>query len=174
MNPPTKIEVSSVELDPMPSEIGYDDVKEWLDESVLEEVEQRPTRDAQFRFLVRVSGYDLTVYKERREGPLWVGITMQFPAGSLSTLITRDADRRHLTSLFSSVLTNISGAYSPLDGDEEPTTFEQMEALAINSLIYPDGAGQDRLMNQIMEVGTAAAFVNDMIEMFDDNLQDQA
>ena len=128
MNPPTRIEVSSVELDPMPSEIGYDDVKEWLDESVLEEVEQQPTRDLQFRFIVRVSGYDLAIFKERREGPLRVGIKMEFPAGSLSTLITRDADRRHLTSLFSSVLTNISGTYSPVDDDGEPTSFEEMEA----------------------------------------------
>lgn len=141
--------------------IGFSEVEEWLNdlpEMVVRDVEQRPTRTAQFHFVVHTDQLSVNVRKRDREGPLVVAANVTFSPEMVESI--RDQRHRFFGEV-ESVLTNAPGIYAFTDGSGNSVPADRFTTVAIRHWVYPEGASKHAVLNDVIDVLSASSYVKD-------------
>lgn len=140
-------------------------VEEWIDEDIVEYVEEISDEGSLFNYLVQMSGLNFHIGQTTPDGPLSIASTVQFDPQTLELLIERDTERKDLLTQFENALTAAPGWYTFIGGDGNPgCNFQQMQSIRLEYRIYPDGASQHALMNGLIDMANAVVFLRDTVE----------
>lgn len=156
----------------MSASIPYGDIRAWIDDSLVETVEQVPDSNADYNFQVELSGMPIHVASPLdSDGLLIAG--QAIPAGEVKETFTelsqQDLDR--LQARLEETLNNSRGIYRYQTEGGQDCEFKDLHHVRIEHRIYPDGATQHELMTSILDVIKSLNFIQNSIATLTKNVQ---
>jgi hypothetical protein len=155
----------------MTQDIGQSQIRDWLDDDLLEQIERVESREVEYNFRIVLSGLSIHVIKRQQGGPIIITSTVMFSEAGVSEL--SDSQQNHLMAQLQTVLTNAPGFYLFKDSDLETVDFEDMEGIEIQHRVYPDEASQHLTMNGIIDVMRVLVYTRDTIANMISNIEQQ-
>ncbi|NHN48070.1 hypothetical protein G9464_10725 [Halostella sp. JP-L12] len=148
----------------MTQDIDKQTVRNWIDDDLVQRIEDVTDGDEAYNYLVQVSGMNFHIGRVRGTGPISVASTIEFDPETVALLMEREEKRRDLLTRFERVLTIAPGWYTFLDGAGNPgCNFTEMRSIRLEYRIYPDGASQHALMNGLIDMANALVFLRDVM-----------
>lgn len=152
----------------MGTDIEPSRVREWIDEELVEEVEQVEDPMAEFNFTLRMSGIFLHVIKRQPGGPLIVGQQMEFDdeiRGRINEL--PGGERGELLARIREALMQVPVVYGFQNAADENVAFDEMHHIFVEHRIYPDEATQQAVMDGLIAVWKAMRYLDDIWSLMD-------
>jgi len=147
----------------MPRDVSADQVREWIDDELVEEVDQMPDEAAEFNYTVQMSGLLIHVIKRRPGGPLLVGQEIEFSEEIRQRIRSMsEPDRGTLVSKIREVLMDVPVVYGFRDEHDANVAFEDMMRIFVEQRIYPDEANQQELMHALVGVWKVLRYLDDI------------
>lgn len=156
----------------IPPDVPLAQVRQWVDATRVEHVEEIPDPVATYNIRVVYSGMPIHVVKNRRYGPLSVGGQVEVTPDTRPTF--RDLpefDRHQLEARIREQLTGGPVLYYFLDEGGDNVPFEEAHVIRLERLLYPDGASQDALMCAIFEVAKQLFYLSESIDALIENVE---
>lgn len=154
----------------MSADVTPGQVRAWLDDAVLETVEQVADGTAAFNFRTVYAGTPVHVVKPRPGGPIVVGgqvaVEEDRALGDLP-----EFDRRQLRARIRERLTAGPVLYYFLDDAGNNVAFRDLEQVRIEQYVYPDAAGQHALMTAVFEVAKRLFYLRESIAAMVENVE---
>lgn len=152
----------------MTAKIRSTRIEDWLDEDILETIEEVPDPNVDFNFYVRYMSQPAHVVHPHNEDKIVVNTNYDFSVEFLSNFIDRpDHEKDEFLARLQSILTNSAASYFFLTDDDEPCGYlGEWQKLRLREMIYPDGMNQDRLMNSIFDISETRIFVADQASIY--------
>lgn len=152
----------------MTADIDPETVREWIDDDLVEEVEQVPDQMAEFNFTVRMSGIFIHVIKREPEGPLIVGQQMEFDDQIRDRIRSMpEPARGELLARVREALMEVPVVYGFQDETDQNVAFEEMHHLFLEARVYPDEATQQALMDGLVGVWKGLRYLDDIWSLMD-------
>lgn len=144
-------------------ELTPEQVRAWIDDDLVEEVERVPDEAAMFNYTVRMSGIFLHVVQRRPDGPLIVGQQLEF-SGEIRDRIVgmAESDRDALVARLREALMEVPVVYGFQDEQGANVAFRDVERVLVEARVYPGGASQQALMDRLVAVWKALRYLDDV------------
>lgn len=154
----------------MTEDIGYDQVRDWLDEDIplIDTIERVTDRNVDYKFLVHQAGLSVNVIKAQKQGPIMLAGRVQVHENSLDHI--RDSRWLQFVGEINSILTTAPGMHSFVDGHGNHAPSDRFQAVEIRYWIYPDGASQHVLMNGITDIFAALSYIRDTVNRINEEV----
>lgn len=158
----------------MSSDIPFGDIEGWIDDSIVEDVEQVPDADADYNFAVTFSGMPIHVVSPHGEDGIMIA-GQAVPSGDVKEVFRElsENDRDHLLARIQETLNDSRGVYRFQTADGADCGFGDLHHIRIEHRIYPDGASQHELMNSIFDVAKSLLFLQESISTLTKNVQNR-
>lgn len=148
---------------PTAGELTPEQVRAWIDDDLVEEVEQVPDEAAVFNFTVRMSGIFLHVVQRQPGGPLIVGQQLEFSEEIRDRIAAMaEGDRDALVARIREALMEVPVVYGFQDDRGGNVAFREVERVLVEARVYPDGASQQALMDRLVDVWKALRYLDDV------------
>jgi hypothetical protein len=147
----------------MVDHISRKQVEAWLDEKVVQDVEQVSENESEFNVQFRLSRLPMHVIKEETWGPLRLVGKSGFDTDRTVAIIEDDDRRRELLAQIGPVLAATPGFYTFLDAEGTVCEFANVRSIQFEHRLYPDGASQHALMRGLMALATAMRYVQNAV-----------
>ena len=152
----------------MVTHLSLEQVQAWLDERVVAEVKESGESDVEYNIQLELSRLPLHIIKEETWGPLRVVSKTSFDTERVAALVENDDQRRELLAGIGPVLAATPGFYTFLDSNDETCEFAEVHSIQLEHRIYPDGASQQSLMRSLMNIATAARYIQNLVATMHD------
>lgn len=147
----------------MVERITVDQVRAWLDERVISDVQEDSEGEAEYNLQVELSLLPLHVIKEEPTGPLRIVGRTAFDTERTATLVRDPGKRRDLLTRIGPVLAATPGFYTFLDEEGRRCEFDSVHTIQLEHRIYPEGVSRQSLMDGILAVATAMRYIQNMM-----------
>jgi hypothetical protein len=147
----------------MVERITVDQVRAWLDERVISDVQEDSEGEAEYNLQVELSLLPLHVIKEEPTGPLRIVGRTAFDTERTATLVRDPQKRRDLLTRIGPVLAATPGFYTFLDEEGRRCEFDSVHTIQLEHRIYPEGVSRQSLMDGILSVATAMRYIQNMM-----------
>lgn len=147
----------------MVERITVDQVRAWLDERVISDVQEDTEGEAEYNLQVELSLLPLHVIKEEPTGPLRIVGRTAFDTERTATLVRDPEKRRDLLTRIGPVLAATPGFYTFLDEEGRRCEFDSVHTIQLEHRIYPEGVSRQSLMDGILAVATAMRYIQNMM-----------
>jgi hypothetical protein len=147
----------------MVERITVDQVRAWLDERVISDVQEDSEGEAEYNLQVELSLLPLHVIKEEPTGPLRIVGRTAFDTERTATLVRDPQKRRDLLTRIGPVLAATPGFYTFLDEEGRRCEFDSVHTIQLEHRIYPEGVSRQSLMDGILAVATAMRYIQNMM-----------
>lgn len=133
--------------------------------------------------LVGAEKSELKISHDLSRSPVRIVANYHFPVDIAATLVGRSTDDpmlqpmddiRMLKQLIETVLASAPGTHAYLDHEGEFCEFEKAKELVIEYRLYPDAVSQHNLMNGIVSLVNSLKYVNRMMEIYKDRIEDNS
>ncbi|WP_224450087.1 hypothetical protein [Haloprofundus salilacus] len=147
----------------MTRHISSDQVRSWLDDQVVRDVQRVSSDESEFNFQVELSRLPLHVIKEETWGPIRLVGNNAFDTDDVRGLVENDEQREELLTRFGPVLAATPGFYTFLDEEGVSCPLAEAHSIQLEHRIYPDGASQQALMSGLMAIATAMRYLQNTV-----------
>ncbi|SIR15093.1 hypothetical protein SAMN05421858_1611 [Haladaptatus litoreus] len=155
----------------MGEHISSEQVEEWLDEDVVQDVQRVSDDETEFNFQLRLARLPLHIIKEETWGPLRLVSKNAFDTDRTMELKQDDRSRQELLARIGPVLAATPGFYTFLDEEGISCDFAEAHSIQLEHRIYPDGASQQATMEGLMNLATAVRYLQNTIAVMLQNQQ---
>lgn len=152
----------------MPREVEADQVVEWIDDDLVEDITQIEDESVEFNIAIQMSGILIHMIRRRPGGPVLVGQTIEFSEEIHSRI--RDLSttaRSELVTRVRESLMELPAIYGFRDENDANVAFEEMQQIFIEYRVYPDEISQGRLMRGLIDVWKALRYLDDLPALID-------
>ena len=143
--------------------VSEEQVRQWLDESVVQDVTRHTDDETAFNLELQLSRLPIHLIKEDATGPVRVVGRSGFDTDHSRKLLREDEKRGELLRYVGPMLAATPGFYTFLDEEGVSCALEDAETLQVEYRLYPDGASQQALMDAIMTIGTSMRYVQNVV-----------
>jgi hypothetical protein len=147
----------------MVERITAEQVRAWLDEQVVSDVQEDTEGEAEYNLQIELSLLPLHVIKEEPTGPLRIVGRTAFDTDRTATLVEDPVSRRDLLTRIGPVLAATPGFYTFLDEEGERCEFDSVHTIQLEHRIYPEGVSRQSLMEGVLAVATAMRYIQNMM-----------
>ena len=147
----------------MVERITAEQVRAWLDEQVVSDVQENSDEETEYNLQIELSLLPLHIIKEEPTGPLRIVGRTAFDTQRTATLIRDPEKRRDLLTRIGPVLAATPGFYTFLDEEGNRCEFDDVYTIQIEHRIYPEGVSRQSLMNGVLAVATAMRYIQNMM-----------
>lgn len=152
----------------MTSEIGVDQVYNWIDEELVDNVDQVPDEEAIFNFAIEMSNIIIHVVRRTPTGPLIVGQQIEYDDQIRSRIQElSQAEKSDLVTRIRETLTTVPGVYGFHDKRGNNVKFEDMHRVFLEHRIYSDAIEQQALNSSLIDVWKALRYLDDIMSLMD-------
>jgi hypothetical protein len=145
------------------AELTPERVHGWIDDDLVEGVDQVSDDHAVFNFLVQMSGVFVHVVRREPGGPLIVGQDLEFDDRIRSRIETMDpAKRGELLARVREALMSDPVVYGFQNERGESVAFEDVHHVFVERRLYPDAAAESTLMDALVGVWKAIRYLDDV------------
>jgi hypothetical protein len=147
----------------MVDQITVEQVRAWLDSSVVSDVSKTSESTTEFNLELRVSQMPLHVIKEKPTGPIRIVGKCGFDTERVAALLENERQQRELFSQLSPVLVAMPGFYTFMDAEGRRCEFADLQTIQFEQRRYPDGTSQDLLMNDVITIAKGMRHVQNVV-----------
>ena len=147
----------------MVERITAEQVRAWLDEQVVSDVQESSEGDAEYNLQIELSLLPLHIIKEEPTGPLRIVGRTAFDTERTATLVNDPEKRQDLLTRIGPVLASTPGFYTFLDEEGNRCEFDNVYTIQLEHRIYPEGVSRQSLMNGVLAVATAMRYIQNMM-----------
>ncbi|HMB49273.1 hypothetical protein [Natronoarchaeum rubrum] len=147
----------------MVERITVEQVRAWLDPSVVGEITETSESTTEFNLELEVSRMPLHVIKEERSGPVRIVGKCGFDTERVAALLDDDRRQRELFSQLSPVLVTVPGFYTFMDEEGTRCEFSDLRTIQFEQRRYPDGLSRDRLMGDVIAIAKGMRHVQNVV-----------
>ncbi|MFC7045143.1 DUF2299 family protein [Halobacteriaceae archaeon GCM10025711] len=152
----------------MPTDIDEVQVRDWIDDELVEGVEAVPDDAAVFNLTVQMSGMLVHVIKRQPSGPLVVGQEIAFDDDIQNRIQgLASAPRGDLVTRVRETLMDVPGVYGFVDEQGTNVAFEDVSRVFLEYRVYPDEADQQTLMEGLVGVWKGLRYLDDIWTLID-------
>lgn len=145
-----------------------DQVRSWVDDDLVENVEQVPDDAAEFNFAIEMSNIVLHIIRRHPDGPLLVGQQIEYGEDIQARIQNlSEVDRNTLVTRIRETLTTVPVVYGFQDQAGTNVRFEEMSHIFLEHRIYPGAINQNSLMNGLVAVWKALRYLDDIVSLLD-------
>jgi len=158
----------------MANDVSQQQVRNWIDDDLVEDVEPIPDEAAEFNFAIEMSNILLHVIRRQPDGPILVGQQIEYGEDIRNRI--RDlsnAERNALVARIRETLTTVPVVYGFQDRAGNNVSFEEMSRIFLEHRIYPGALDQHTLMNGLVSVWKAMRYLDDIVALLDSVKQDR-
>jgi len=152
----------------MSNGVNAKQIRNWIDDELVDGVETYPDPEAEFNFTVDMSNILLHVVKREPNGPVLVGQQIEYGddiQSRIQELAT--ADRQALLVRIRETLTTVPVVYGFQDEMGTNVRFEDMSHLFVERRIYPEELDRPTLMSGLVDVWKAMRYLDDIVALID-------
>lgn len=152
----------------MSEPVDADQIRRWIDDDLVENVEPVPDEGAEFNFAIEMSNVLVHAIRRQPDGPVIVGQQIEY--GDDIKAQIRDlpeSDRNELVARIRELLTEVPVIYGFHDEQGNNVRFEDVHQILIEHRIYADELSQHALMNGLVDVWKAMRYLDDIVTLID-------
>jgi hypothetical protein len=152
----------------MVENVDAEQIHRWIDDDLVENVEQVPDEAAEFNYAIEMSNILVHVIRRQPSGPVIIGQQIEYGEDIRSRI--RDlpeSDRNELVARIRELLTEVPVVYGFHDEHGENVRFRDMKQIFLEYRIYPDALGQHALMSGLVDVWKAMRYLDDIVTLVD-------
>ena len=152
----------------MNNETSVDQIYAWIDEELVDNVNQVPDEEAIFNLAIEMSNIIIHVVRRTPTGPLIVGQQIEYDDQIRSRIqeLSR-AEKSDLVTRIRETLTSVPGVYGFHDRKGNNVKFEDMHRVFLEHRIYSNTIDQQVLMNSLIDVWKALRYLDDIMALID-------
>lgn len=147
----------------MTRHISDEQVRHWLDDTVIREVNRHDESERAFNFELELSRLPIHVIKEEQWSPVRIVGRNGFDSDDARALLRDDDRRSQLLQSIGPMLAATPGFYTFLDEEGAPAALRHASTLQLEARLYPDEANQQALMDAVMGIGSCMRYVRDVV-----------
>jgi hypothetical protein len=152
----------------MAKSINAEQVRSWIDDELVEDVDQMPDNAAEFNLTIEISNMLIHVIRRQPEGPLLVGQQIEYGDEIRSRIRgLSETDQNDLVARIRETLTTVPVVYGFHDEHGNNVRFGDMYRIFIEHRIYPDAMDQHTLMSGLVDVWKAMRYLDDIVALID-------
>ncbi|RBI58544.1 hypothetical protein DMJ13_26660 [halophilic archaeon] len=152
----------------MPGSIDAEQIQQWIDDELVENIEQVPDNAAEFNFAIEMSNILVHVVQRQSDGPVIIGQQIEYSEDIRSRIQNlSEADRNDLVARIRELLTEVPVIYGFHNQNGENVIFKDMSQIFLEYRIYPDGLSQHSLMTGLVDVWKAMRYLDDIVTLID-------
>lgn len=152
----------------MTDPIDRQTIRGWIDDDLVEDVEQIPDDVAEFNFAVEMSNILVHVLRREPDGPVLVGQEIEYDREIRSRIqALSPADRSALVARIRETFAAAPLVYGFYDESGNNVRFNDVQRMFIECRVYPDALGQHALMTALVDVWKAMRYVDDIVGLLD-------
>lgn len=152
----------------MPPELTATEIKDWIDDDLVESIEQTPDEHAEFNLLIEMSNILLHVIRQRPGGPVLIGQEIEYSEDITQRITDLPAPAKNdLVARIRETLTMTPVVYGFRDTRGNNVRFEEMSRIFLEARIYPDGLSQQSLMHTLIAVWKSLRYLDDIVTLID-------
>ena len=152
----------------MNEEIGSETVRKWIDQDLVDQVEQYPDEMAEFNFTVEISNLLLHIIRRQPDGPILIGQEIEYDEEIRARIqALSDSSRNDLVARVRETLTSSPVVYGFHDQQGNNVRFQELHRIFVEHRIYPDVLNQHTLMSGLIDVWKILRYVDDIITLID-------
>jgi hypothetical protein len=149
-------------------ELSPETVRGWIDQDLVNRVEQYPDEMAEFNFTVEISNLLLHVIRRKPDGPILIGQEIEYDDEIRSQIrALSESSRNELVARIRETLTASPVVYGFHDKQGSNVRFQEMQRIFVEYRIYPDTLSQHTLMNGLIDVWKVLRYVDDIVTLID-------
>ena len=143
--------------------VSEEQVRQWLDETVVQDVTDHTDDETAFNLEIQLSRLPIHLIKEESTGPVRVVGRSGFDTDHSRRLLREDERRGEFLRYVGPMLAATPGFYTFLDEEGLSCALENAETIQVEYRLYPDGASQQALMDATMAIGTSMRYVQNVV-----------
>lgn len=144
------------------------EIKDWIDDDLVESIEQTPDEHAEFNLLIEMSNILLHVIRQRPGGPVLIGQEIEYSDDITNRIRELPATARNdLVARIRETLTMTPIVYGFRDAQGSNVRFKDMSRIFLEARIYPDGLSQQSLMETLIAVWKSMRYLDDIVTLLD-------
>lgn len=147
----------------MVERITVEQVRTWLDPTVVGDSTEVSEPETAFNLQLEISQLPLHVIKEESDEPLRIVGKCRFDTERVAALIEAKAERERLLRRIAPALIGTPGFYTFLDTEGARCEFADVHTIQFEQRIYGDGLSQHRLMHDVMAIAKGMRYVQNMV-----------
>ncbi|MFB6160456.1 MAG: DUF2299 family protein [Haloferacaceae archaeon] len=152
----------------MDEPITAERIREWIDDDLVDEVQQVPDEAAEFNLTVEMSNVLVHVIRRDPDGPVLIGQQIEYGEEIRSRIGgLAESERNDLVARIRETLTGVPVVYGFQDERGANVRFGDVHRILLEHRIYPDGLSQDALMTGLVEVWKAMRYLDDIVALLD-------
>jgi hypothetical protein len=147
----------------MAKQISEATVREWIDDELINTVQDVPDPEAEFNLLVDMSNLAIHIIRRQSAGPILIGQEISYN-DEIKTRIKEmvASDRDELVARIRETLTAVPVIYGFTSSDGVNVQFEELDHIFLESRIYADELTQGQLMMRLLDVWKAMRYLDDL------------
>jgi len=143
-----------------------DQVREWLDQDLVEDVERVPDEAAEFNFVIRISGLFVHVVKRQQGGPLIIGQEIEFDDEIQARIRgLSDVEASELVARIREALMETPLIYGFRDENGANVAFRDVHNILLEYRLYAAEANQQSLMQGLIDVWKSLRYLDDIVSL---------
>ncbi|WP_458190176.1 DUF2299 family protein [Haladaptatus sp. NG-WS-4] len=152
----------------MSETIDAEQIRQWIDDDLVEEIERVPDNAAEFNFLIEMSNILVHVIRRESTGPVIIGQQIEYSDDIRSRIRNLpDSDRNELVARIRELLTEVPVVYGFHDEHGDNVRFKDMKQIFLEYRLYPDALSQHALMSGLVDVWKAMRYLDDIVTLMD-------
>lgn len=152
----------------MPPSIDAAQVRDWLDDELVGEVEVVPDDAATFNLAVEVSNLVVHIVQRHADGPLVVGQQIEYGPGIRERIGgLAEADRNDLVARIRETLTAAPVVYGFHDEQGANVRFGEVHRVLVERRLYPETVSRQACMDALVEVWKVMRYLDDIETLID-------
>ncbi|UHQ96279.1 DUF2299 family protein [Natrinema halophilum] len=143
-------------------------IRNWIDDDLVENVDQISDDAAEFNFTVKISNLLIHVIRREPNGPVLIGQQIEY-GESIQASINQlsDTQRNKLIARIRETLTAVPVIYGFHDEHDNNVRFGDMHRIFLEHRIYPGEMSQHALMNGLIAVWKTMRYLDDITTLID-------
>jgi hypothetical protein len=152
----------------MAKPINAEQVRSWIDDELVEDVDRIPDDAAEFNFTIEMSNILIHIIRRQPEGPLLIGQQIEYDDEIRSRIRKlSEAEQNDLVARIRETLTTVPVVYGFHDEHDNNVRFRDMYRIFLEHRIYPDAMDQHTLMSGLVDVWKAMRYLDDIMALID-------
>ncbi len=147
----------------MTRHVSDEQVRHWLDDTVIREVSRHGESETEFNFELELSRLPIHVIKDEQWGPVRIVGRNGFEGEDAKALLRDDDRRSQLLQSIGPMLAATPGFYTFLDEEGAPAALRHASTLQLEARLYPEETTQQALMDAVMGIGSCMRYVRDVV-----------
>jgi len=145
-----------------------DQVREWLDQDLVEGVGRVSDEAAEFNFVIRVSGLFVCVTKWQQGGPLIIGQEIEFDDEIQARIRgLSDVEASELIARIREALMETPLIYGFRDENGANIAFRDVHSILLEYRLYSAEANQQSLMQGLMDIWKSLRYLDDIVSLME-------